>query len=147
MDAVMQTATVRQTALPLERAAVVEFPEGLVGLPEAKHFDFEVSEEITPLLRMRCLDRKDLSFLVVNPELVLAGYQPKFGPDALHAIGLAEGGPSLVLAVAQIAPRLEDCTANLLAPLLINPASMKGLQVILDPGRYTTRHPLVASQE
>jgi len=147
MNVAMQTYAEQLTVAPLAGPAVVEFPEGLVGIPDAKRFDFEVSEEIAPLLRMRCLDRKDLSFLVVDPALVVPGYQPKFALDALHTVGLAEGRPALVFALAQIAPRAEDCTANLLAPLLINPGSMKGLQVILDPGRYTTRHALVAAQE
>lgn len=150
MNAAMQTTEGRgttATALTSDRPAAVDFPEGLVGLPEAKRFEFETSPEIEPLLRMRCLDRPELSFLVVDAKLVSGEYTPRFERKALEAIGLEQGHATLVLAMTHIAPRIEECTANLLAPLLINPLSMRGLQVVLDPAAYSTHHPLVPAAE
>ncbi len=123
--------------------ALVAFPEGLIGLPAARQFAFERSDEIEPLLRMRSREPGDLSFLVVDPGLVLPGYRPRFTTEALSAVGLRADDACLVLAIACITSRVEDCTANLLAPLLINPSTMVGIQVILEPGAYSPRHPLV----
>jgi flagellar assembly factor FliW len=128
-----------------EAREVVTFHEGLIGLPAARCFAFESSPDVEPLLRMRCLDRPDLSFLVVDPALLVPSYRPRFAAEALAALGIGERDKQLVLAIAKISPRIEECSANLLAPLLINPATMSGRQVVLEPGAYTTRHPLVAS--
>lgn len=125
--------------------SVVTFTEGLVGLPDAKRFEFDASEEIDPLFRMRCLDRPDLSFLVVDPALVLSDYRPGFRRESFEAVGLTTDQTPLVLAVVCISAKLEECTANLLAPLLINPATMQGLQVVLEPGAYAIRHPLATT--
>ena len=123
--------------------AVVTFREGFVGIPEAKHFAIEASEEIAPLLRIRCLDKAGLSFLVVDPRLVEPGYGPEIEPKTLSAVGLPGADGALLLAIAHISPKAEECTANLLAPLVINPATLSGVQVILDPRHYSTRHRLV----
>lgn len=131
-------------SMPATENAVVTFSEGLVGLAAARRFSFESSPELEPLLRMRCLDRRELSFLVVDPALLVPTYHPGFHSEALSSLGIGERDPLLVLAIARISATIEECTANLLAPLLINPATMQGRQVILEPGTYTARHPLCA---
>ena len=142
-DVMSQPHEVGAVSAEPEAPSVVMFPEGLVGLPEAKRFVFDRSQDLEPLLRMRCVDRSDLSLLVVDPDLVVGKYRPKLPAGALLAAGLSEGEPVVLLAVARISPRIDECTANLLAPLLINPGRMQGLQVILEPGSYSPRHPLV----
>jgi flagellar assembly factor FliW len=139
----MQETTTGHEAIPAAPPAVVTFREGFVGIPEAKRFAIESSDEIAPLLRIRCLDKAGLSFLVVDPRLVEPGYRPELEPKTLSAVGLTDTDGALLLAVAHISPKAEECTANLLAPLVINPESLSGVQVILDPRHYSTRHRLV----
>jgi flagellar assembly factor FliW len=145
MNGVMPATEAPVQPPPPQTASVVSFAEGLVGLPGTKRFEIESSESIAPLLRIRGVDGPEVSFLVVDPRLVIADYHPRVGPEALAAVGLAEGQPALLLAIAHIAPKIEDCTANLQAPLLINPVSMRGLQVILEPGSFSAAHPLVST--
>jgi flagellar assembly factor FliW len=139
------TATLTPAGGPLEPQegpAEVFFTEGLIGIPEAKRYMFETGEEIEPLLRMRCVDRPGLAFLVVDPNVLVAGYAPRFSAETLAAIGLREGEAGLVRAIVNISPIVEECSANLLAPIVINPKTMRGAQVILDPPAYSVRHPL-----
>jgi flagellar assembly factor FliW len=143
MTALIQTSAVAERGTEQDVPGTVVFSEGLVGLPDARRFSFETSSEIDPLLRMRCLDQGELSFLVVDPRLVAADYRPRWERKALETNGMAAGKMPLVLVLTHIAPRIDDCTANLLAPLLINPETMLGLQVVLDPAAHSTRHPLV----
>lgn len=142
-DAMELAPDSRSTAA--EGEGIVSFPEGLVGLPDARRFAFDASEEIAPFLRMRCLDRAELTFLVVDPRLVQPSFRPALGAEALASIGLDPAAPALVLAIARIAPRVEDCSANLLAPLVINPSTLRGVQVVLDPKEHSARHPLAAT--
>ena len=150
MNATMRTTAPYPNPAPVPpdtaAPAVVSFPEGLIGIADAKRFAIETADDVEPLLRMRCLDRPELAFLLVDPRLIRADYAPRFEAEDLATIGLPAGETPLVLAIAHIAPRIEECTANLLAPLVINPSSMRGLQIILEPGSYTTRHPLVAAE-
>ena len=143
MDGVMTSGPSQAAAPARETPSVVTFPEGIIGFPAAKRFRFESSEEIAPLVRLRCIDGPGVAFLHVDPGLVLPDYRPGFPPEALAAMGIVDGQPPLVLTIARISPRIEECTANLMAPLLINPATMRGLQVILESGPWSPRHPLV----
>ena len=38
--------------------------------------------------------------------------------------------------------RVQDMTANLMAPVLINAQNMQAVQLVLDKSRYTTKHRL-----
>ena len=126
-------------------AGVVTFSEGLVGLPFARHFTFEASDEIAPFMRMRCQDPHEISFLVVDPRLVVSDYRPAWGDDVRDVLELEEAAAALVLVVATISPRIEECTANLLAPLVINPKRLRGRQIVLDIEAHSARHPLVGT--
>ena len=79
----------------VEQDAIVSFAEGLVGLLAARSFRFESSPDIGPLLRMRCLDRSDLTFLVLDPALLVPDYRPAFGSETLSALGLGEQDQAL----------------------------------------------------
>ena len=37
-------------------------------------------------------------------------------------------------------------TANLLGPILVNIRTKRGKQIILDDGRYSTKHPILSSE-
>lgn len=124
---------------------VVTFPEGLVGLPLARRFTFETSDEIAPFLRMRCQDHPDLSFLVVDPALVVPHDRTAWNEDVRGALGLEAAAAPLVLVIATIALPAEESTANLLAPLVIDPEGLSGRQVVLDVAAYSARHPLVGT--
>lgn len=125
--------------------AIVSFAEGLVGLPHSKRFGLVVPEEIDPLLRMRGLEEPDLCFLLVDPRLVLKDYRPVFPESTLAGLGLSTGSPGITLVVVCLASRPEQCSVNLLAPLLIDPVTMRGLQAVLEPCSYSIRHPLLSS--
>lgn len=130
---------------PGECPGVVTFAEGLVGLPSARRFAFESSEEIAPFLRMRSLDQPGLSFLVVDPRLVIPDYRPSFPGKAATGSDPVPDRPRLVLAIATISPRIEECTANLMAPLVIDPDALHGSQIVLEAQSYSPRQPLVGA--
>jgi flagellar assembly factor FliW len=123
-------------------ARVLHFPEGLIGFPDARRFALlDTSSPESPFRQLLCLDDPELAFVVCDPEALWPGYATALPPD--------EGGPEhlAVLALVTVPRDPREMTANLMAPLVVDCRSRVGRQLVLDTGRFSTRHPLLPPAE
>src|ERR1043165_2567093 len=130
------TAQRPDTASELAADASIVFPDGLVGCPDWKRFTLLVDEdEQMPVAVLRSLDYPEVELLVTDPTLL--------DPDYKTHIGVGQSAVYCTLTVG------EDgwITANLLGPLVIDPASRQGRQVVLTDSAYSSRHPVARSGE
>ena len=124
-------------------ACILRFPDGLIGFPEARRFVLmEAHCPDSPFRSLLCLDLPELGFVVCDPEALWPGYAA-----TLAAPGEGPSAKVAVLAIVTIPENPQEITANLMAPLLIDCRSSVGRQVVLDTGRYSTRHPLLTLPE
>ncbi len=139
------TATATETpelvlAEPGGAATVVRFPEGLPGFESVHDWQVVVSQDALPFFWIQATTTASLSLLVVDPKVLAPQYAVRFSKSELARIGLAPGEPCLTFVVVTL--RAEGATANLRAPLLINPTRMIGAQVILDDAAWPLRQPV-----
>ena len=119
---------------------VVHFAEGLIGFPAARRFVLLEPEcPDSPFRCLVCLDTPELGFVVCEPRALWPGYATDLPLPAA-----AEAGDVAVLAIVTVPVDPRQMTANLLAPLVIDSRTRSGQQVVLDTGRYSTRHPILA---
>jgi flagellar assembly factor FliW len=115
---------------------VLSFPEGLIGFRDARRFVLlETGRAASPFRRLVALDVADLSFVVCDPRPLWPGYESSLPP---------EDAARDVLVIVTVPGEARELTANLMAPLVVDGASGVGRQLVLDTGRYSTRHPLPA---
>ena len=122
--------------IPADR--VLTFPDGLIGFREARRF--ALLESTRPESPFRCLvslDVPELGFVVCDPVRLWPGY----GADLPTPEGAVEDWA--VLAIVTVPGKAQEMTANLMAPLVVDCRSRTGRQVVLDTGRYSTRHTLL----
>ncbi|MFM7807660.1 MAG: flagellar assembly protein FliW, partial [Planctomycetota bacterium] len=82
------------------------------------------------------------AFVVTDPCLWSQDFTVSLRREQTAEIGLPEGvTPQLLVIVNR---RDHGITANMQGPLVINPATRVGLQVVLADRRWTTRHELVS---
>lgn len=83
-----------------------------------------------PVAVLRSLDHPEVELLVTDPALLDPQYKAK--------LGLEQSAVYCTLTVG------EDgwITANLLGPLIIDPASRQGRQMVLTDSGYSSRHPV-----
>jgi flagellar assembly factor FliW len=118
---------------------ILTFPEGLVGIPHAGRFWLaEPSGGPSPFRYLLSVDVPDLGFLVCDPCQVW----PTYAADVPRPADVT--GYVLVLAIVTVRGEPRTLTANLLAPLVVDCDTRQGRQVVLDGGRYSTRHPLTS---
>lgn len=123
--------------VPADR--VLLFDEGLVGFADARRFALlEPSRPGSPFHYLVCLDLPELGFVVADPEVLVPGYRAEVPPP------LDAEGPLVVLVLVTVPADPLAMTANLMAPLVVDPTTRRGRQLVLDTGRWPTRHPLLA---
>lgn len=122
--------------VPVDR--LLQFPEGLIGFPQARRFALlDATRSDAPFRRLLCVDEPELGFVVCDPEALWPGYGAALPPY--------EGGREnlAVLAIITIPKNPLEMTANLMAPLVVDCRTRVGRQLVLDTGRFSTRHPLL----
>ena len=86
----------------------------------------------SPLSLLRSLDEPEIQFVVAPPAVFFPDYAPEIDDATAETLGIASAEEVLVLLVVNPGDGIASATANLLAPVLVNTATRRGGQVILD---------------
>ncbi len=121
---------------------VITFPRGLPGFEQTRRFVLLSHDTLAPLRCLHALDGSN-AFLAVDPRAVLPDYECSLQPSQLSHVGADEDTPIVWLVLVSFASG-DVATANLRAPVAINPTSMLGCQFVVDDERYPVRHELAA---
>jgi flagellar assembly factor FliW len=116
--------------LPPEIARdAVRFPNGLPGFEACRSFVLMQNEVLGPLQLLKAVDGPSASFLVIDPRRVLPEYRCELSQSDRHRLGVSKTETLLWLVLVTI--ELDGTiTANLRAPVVINPERMIGQQVV-----------------
>lgn len=126
-------------SLPVD--GVVTFPEGLPGFEEYRQFMLVASADMEPFTVMQGVAAEGPSFVAVDPRTVDRSYPTTLDRVDLARLSAHEREPLLWLAI--VAAREDGtATANLRAPVVINPGTMRGIQIIAVDSPYRIDHPL-----
>jgi flagellar assembly factor FliW len=128
------------TDLPL-----IELVQPLAGFPELRSFALVQLDEAGLLCAFRSVEDPDTRFLVVPPHAFFPAYAPVLEDDVVDGLGIESVDDVLLLVVVTARTSLADSTANLAAPLVINVATRRAQQVVLDDITLQIATPLVAA--
>jgi flagellar assembly factor FliW len=127
--------------------AVFEFPRGLPAFEEEQRFVLIEMPEHATLVFLQSLRQPELCFLAFPILVADREYRLAVSREDLEALDL-DGGrqPTLgseVLVLALVS--LQDgfsATANLMAPIVLNLKTLRGLQAIRQDNLYSHQHPI-----
>jgi flagellar assembly factor FliW len=127
--------------LPLEENAQIEFPWGLPGFEQRRRFVAIRVPRTDPLVFLQSLDDPELCFVTLPARDADPGYRLRLSDDDMGRLDLpVSRQPRIgreVQCLVVLAIRDSGTTANLLAPVVINPASMKAVQAVNDSAAYS----------
>jgi flagellar assembly factor FliW len=121
--------------------AVLTFADGLPGFESCRRFVLIESPALSPFQLIQGLHPDGPSFVGIDPRRVEPAYRARLDQVDLARLGATPADPLLWLAVVS-APEGEPATANLRAPLVINPKAMRGIQLLPPDSPYRVDHPL-----
>lgn len=131
------------------------FPEGLLGFPASQHFVLSPYRppdgSVSPFFLLHTTDSATsdeeaekyaaLSFPLISPHWLVPDYRVVPPPAALAILGTQAATGCVVLVIVTLRERLEEITVNLQGPLLLNPATRRGVQLVVE--QYPVRYPLL----
>ncbi|MDM8083404.1 flagellar assembly protein FliW [Cellulomonas cellasea] len=115
----------------------------LPGLPGHDTFTMDPLDDDGTLYAMRSTpaDRPPVRLFVVPPRVFFPDYAPSVDAEAHTLVG-GRAEDHLLLVVVHPAERDTPPTANLLAPLVIDPATGSAMQTVLGDGDWPLHAPL-----
>jgi len=123
------------------------FPAGLLGFSSCHQYRLERFKpddgNATPFFILHAIEQ-DLSFPLIHPASILLNYQFPATPELLNALNASSSDELTPLLIVTIRERIEDITVNLQGPVIINPKSSLGLQMVIE--KYELRHPLLTRE-
>ena len=120
---------------------IVTLVDGLPGFEECRRFLLLSSPSIEPLVCLQGLDEDKPAFLAIDPRYVDPDYRCRVDDLQRRRLGASLETPLLWLALVRVADGGAS-TANLRAPLVVNPERMRGLQLLAGHDEYHTDHRL-----
>ena len=127
--------------LEIPSDAVLEFPNGLIGLGGTR-YALVAKEEDAVFLWLHSLDDPAVALPVVNPWRFFGSYEVELSDSEAERIGISDPTAAEVYVTVTAAESPEDFSANLRAPILVSGG--KGHQVINETPDAEVRAPLFA---
>ncbi len=124
--AALSFESTRFGTVEVDPSAVVEFPEGLIGLGGSRFA--LVGEDDEAIVWLHAVDDPDLAVPVADPWVFFEDYAVDVPDEAAERLGIADPSQARVLVVVRVGPTAEECFANLKAPILL--IDGKGHQVL-----------------
>lgn len=122
-------------------ADVITLAEPLPGFDGCRRFLLLTSPSLEPLMCLQGVDGEKPAFLAIDPRVVDPHYTCRL--DDLQRQRLAAGPETALLWLAIVCVHESGgATANLRAPVVINPERMRGQQLLAGHDQYTIAHRL-----
>lgn len=122
---------------------LITFPEGIVGFPFLEKFALihDADNENAPIMWLQSMDEPDFAMPVVEPNLVVEGYNPTVEDEYLAPVGELAEDQIYLLVTITVPPEIEKMSVNLKAPVVINMENNKAVQIIVEDD-YKVKHPI-----
>lgn len=120
--------------IDIEEEKIITMENGMIGFPDLKKFTliYDEEKEDNFIRWMQCMDDPDIAFPVIDPSRILPDYNPTVDDAMLSGLGEFTDGSCYVLNTITVPKKMEDMAVNLKAPVVINTATRKGCQLIVE---------------
>ena len=112
-----------------------------------KPIDTAASFGDLPFRWLQSAEIPTLAFVVTDPTLFFKEYRVGIRAEEMQAVGLDDLAKGVVLVILTVPQDLKQITANLQGPVVLNPATHKGKQIVLADPNYSTRHRLFPEEQ
>jgi len=138
--------------IPYRPDQIIEFPYGLPAFEEQRSFLLVSLQQVPLVIFLQSVTSPELLFVTLPVTVIDPHYRLELTPEACQLLRLPAEEPVqigrhvLCLAIVTLAHE-QPPTANLLAPIVVNPAARMGIQFIQCDSGYSHQHPLYRGLE
>ncbi|WP_280769572.1 flagellar assembly protein FliW [Salipaludibacillus daqingensis] len=128
---------------------IIEFEQGLPSFEEERSFILlPFNEEPSPFYILQSTNTAGLALVLMTPFTFFPDYEAKLSDQTLEALEIENEQDVALFVVLTLRDTLEESTANLRGPIVLNTTRKRGKQIVLNESSYHTKHelkPLTAS--
>ena len=128
--------TVRFGELEFRDEDVIHLVNGLIGLPDLQEWLIMDMDDEVPMKWFQSLNRADFGFPVSEASLFHDQYEVSLGADTVAALANESREDVISLIITTVHAGGDRITGNLLAPLVIDVNTRRGVQLSLDNPGY-----------
>lgn len=121
---------------------IITFKKGIPGFEEYKTY-ISKDMENSPFKILQCLENNELAFIIISPFDVVKDYEIKLSEELIKNTEIENEEEVLLYSIVTVSSKVENITANLRAPLVVNIKNKLGEQLIVDKDVYKIKHPLM----
>lgn len=137
----MKISTLNLGEITIDKANIINFENGPLAFEEYKEFAIiDVEEESFPFKFLQAVEKESVGFIIVDPFSFKKDYNFNLEDEVLEELEIEEVSDVLVFTILVIPKEVENITANLMAPIIINHRTKKGKQIILENTDYSTKY-------
>jgi len=122
--------------IEVEESDIVTF-DPIPGFPGKTRFVVMEHADDSEMAWLASMEDPELAFVVATPWTFFPNYDPPVEREHLAMLGIEKNEEVELLSIVTLSGR--TIYLNLAAPLLINATTRRGMQVISDDPRFTTR--------
>lgn len=129
--------------IEINKEDILHFEKGIPGFLDEKDFILLPLSDDQTFSIMQSLTTPYVAFVIASPFHFFQDYEFKLEDPIVEELDIKAEKDVLVFLILSVGDPFEKTTANLQAPVIINSSNHKAKQVILNDGRYKTKHPIV----
>lgn len=135
--------TLRFGEVEVAEDKIVHFADGIPAFEDEHDFVIVPYDEESPYVFLQSLETPDLAFLMTMPFVFFPDYEFEIDDENQDKLKLSRQEDMLIYTLITVNNgKVQDMTANLMAPVVLNTANMQARQLVLDKSGYTTKHRL-----
>ncbi|MCR4422103.1 MAG: flagellar assembly protein FliW [Spirochaetales bacterium] len=115
------------------------FDDGIFGFEHIKEY-YLIDANLAPFMLLQSLEDEAIGFIVCDPFLFFSDYEFDLSDEAKNLLELEKSTDLLVLVIVTLSDKIEEVSANLVGPIVINIKTHKAMQYIINNPKYTTKH-------
>ena len=120
---------------------IINFIQGPLAFEDyKKFFIIDPEENDFPFKLLQSAEEESLGFILTDPFTFKPDYDIELNEDVLQELEIEKPEDILVFVFLVIPDKVEDISANLVAPIIINAEKRLAKQVILDGTEYETKY-------
>ncbi|GEM04732.1 flagellar assembly factor FliW [Halolactibacillus miurensis] len=123
----------------IDSKEVIYFEQGLPGFLNEKEFVLLSFDEPLAFQVLQSINTGELAFIVVFPFDFNKEYKVDLNDQILEQLKIETEDDVLILSIVTLKDHLNNSTANLQAPIIINRHSHLGKQYIMHQSNYSTK--------
>lgn len=131
--------------IAIEDEKIIRFEDGILGFPDMTDFtliyDLDRGSDAS-IKWLQSINEPCFALPVMNPELVMPGYTPRFDKSLIESLGDNLDSENILIFVTVTIPKndVTKTTVNLKAPIIVSVENRKAVQVITEGEAYSVKY-------